>query len=92
MSGLVILNIAGALMDSREVTNAEVWLKPLKFALSIGIYALTLAWLIGRLPSGSQTAAPGFRCSAGAPSQETCVSPTSSACRPPGATIVRAPA
>ncbi len=56
MGGLVILTIAGALLDSREVTNANVWLKPLKFALSIGIYALTLAWLIGRLPSGSRIA------------------------------------
>ncbi len=54
MGGLAVLNVAGVLLDPREVTNAEVWLKPLKFALSIGIYALTLAWLIGRLPSGSR--------------------------------------
>ena len=31
-------------------------MKPLKFALSIGIYWLTLSWLIGRFPSGSRTA------------------------------------
>ena len=54
MGGLVILHTAGVLLDSREVTNAGVWLKPLKFSLSIGIYSLTLAWLIGRLPSGAR--------------------------------------
>ncbi len=53
MGGLVILHSAGVLLDPREVTNAGVWLKPLKFSLSIGIYSLTLAWLIGRLPSGA---------------------------------------
>ena len=54
MGVLVILHTAGVLLDSREVTNAGVWLKPLKFSLSIGIYSLTLAWLIGRLPSGAR--------------------------------------
>jgi uncharacterized membrane protein (DUF485 family) len=53
---LVIVNTAGVFLDPREVTNAAVWMKPLKFALSIGLYSLTLAWLIGRLPSGSRTA------------------------------------
>ncbi len=47
--GLAILSFAGVLLDSREVTNSAVWIKPLKFALSIGICSLTLAWLIGRL-------------------------------------------
>ena len=54
--GLVVLNTAGVFLDPREVTNSGVWLKPLKFALSIGIYSLTLAWLIGRLPSNSRIA------------------------------------
>lgn len=53
MGVLAILQIAGVFLDSREVTNAQVWLKPLKFSLSIGVYSLTLAWLIGRLPSGA---------------------------------------
>lgn len=56
MGGLVILNIAGLFLDPREVTNAPVWMKPLKFALSIGIYSLTLTWLVGRLPTGSRIA------------------------------------
>ncbi len=54
MGVLMVLHTAGLLLDSREVTNAAVWLKPLKFSLSIGIYSLTLAWLIGRLPSGAR--------------------------------------
>ncbi|MBX3099465.1 MAG: hypothetical protein KF761_07760 [Salinibacterium sp.] len=53
MVGLALLNTAGVFFDPREVTNAAVWMKPLKFALSIGLYSLTLAWLIGRLPTGS---------------------------------------
>ena len=54
MGGLVVANLAGVVLDTREVTGAAVWLKPLKFAISTGIYALSLAWLIGRLPKGSR--------------------------------------
>ena len=54
MGGLVILNTIGAIVDPRQVTGTDVWFKPLKFALSTGIYALALAWLIGRLPTGSR--------------------------------------
>jgi hypothetical protein len=31
-------------LDPRIVTGAPAWLKPAKFALSIGLYSLTLAW------------------------------------------------
>lgn len=54
MAGLAILNTVGAIVDPRQVTGADVWFKPLKFALSVGIYSLTLAWLIGRLPVGTR--------------------------------------
>ena len=54
MAVLAVANTVGALVDPRQVTNAEVWLKPLKFALSTGIYALALAWLIGRLPTATR--------------------------------------
>ncbi len=56
MAVLTVLNTVGVLLDPREVTNAAVWMKPLKFALSIGLYSLTLAWLIGRLPAASRIA------------------------------------
>lgn len=34
------------LVDDREVLNTNVWIKPLKFALSTFFYAIALAWLI----------------------------------------------
>jgi hypothetical protein len=52
MGVLAVANLIGAFVDPRQVTNAEVWLKPLKFALSTGVYSLALAWLIGRMPTG----------------------------------------
>jgi hypothetical protein len=33
------------LVDSRVITGAPAWLKPFKFAVSIAIYSLTLAWI-----------------------------------------------
>ena len=44
MLGLLPAFAAGLVLDSRVVTGAPVWLKPAKFAASIGIYTLTLAW------------------------------------------------
>lgn len=38
-----------AVVDPRELLGVNLWFKPLKFAISIGVYALTLAWLIGQL-------------------------------------------
>jgi len=45
---LVISGIA-AVIDPRTLTGLNVWFKPIKFAISIGIYAITLSWLIGQL-------------------------------------------
>lgn len=44
------LAAAGLLLDPRELGGQPVWAKPLKFCLSIALYALTLAWLIALLP------------------------------------------
>ncbi|CAO1651290.1 hypothetical protein I6E81_00465 [Salinibacterium sp. NG22] len=44
-----ILAAIGLVVDPRLVTGAPLWAKPLKFSLSIGLYALTLAWLLGML-------------------------------------------
>ena len=49
MAALAGVAIVGMVIDPREVLGAPLWAKPLKFALSIGIYALTLSWLIGQL-------------------------------------------
>lgn len=37
------------LLDGREIAGVRVWLKPLKFALSNGIFALTLGVVLGEL-------------------------------------------
>ncbi len=46
---------AGALLllpfDHRHVTGALVWLKPLKFSLSVVAYTWTLGWLLADLPA-----------------------------------------
>ena len=34
------------LLDSREVLGINTWIKPMKFALSIGIYAWTFGWIM----------------------------------------------
>ncbi|MGY4857580.1 hypothetical protein [Cryobacterium sp. AP23] len=52
MAVVAIGAVVGLVVDPRTVTGAPLWAKPLKFAISVGIYALTLAWLIGLLPAG----------------------------------------
>ena len=49
---LVVLagTVVGLIVDPRIVTGAPVWLKPAKFAASIAIYTLTLAWIFSLLP------------------------------------------
>jgi hypothetical protein len=42
--------IAGVAFDSRQILGAPAWLKPLKFSLSILVYATTWAWLLAHLP------------------------------------------
>ncbi|WP_432945266.1 hypothetical protein ACQPXM_05095 [Kribbella sp. CA-253562] len=49
MAALVLTAAAGLLVDSREVLNESVWLKPFKFGLSFVLYGATLAWLLSRL-------------------------------------------
>ena len=36
-------------IDERTLRGANVWLKPMKFALSLGLFALTTAWFVGHL-------------------------------------------
>src|SRR5262245_4425793 len=43
-------SLVGLFVDSRIITGAPAWLKPLKFAISTAIYSLTLAWIFGWLP------------------------------------------
>ena len=46
---LLGLFLLAGLLDGRLVTGQPVWLKPAKFAASIALYTLTLAWLLAHV-------------------------------------------
>ena len=52
--------LAGLAIDSRVITGAPAWLKPAKFAVSIAIYTVTLAWIFTLLPEWTR-----MRCAIG---------------------------
>ena len=56
MALLAIISLIGLLIDSRELVGAPAWAKPLKFALSILIYSVTLSWLTSLLTRGRRFA------------------------------------
>ncbi|WP_198413704.1 hypothetical protein [Cryobacterium glucosi] len=49
MAVLVVVCLVGLLVDPRSLTGAPVWAKPLKFSISVLVYAASLAWLLGIL-------------------------------------------
>ncbi len=56
MVALTLVSVAGLVLGPRELTGAPLWAKPLKFSLSVLIYAVTLAWLIGLVQRGRRVA------------------------------------
>jgi hypothetical protein len=51
-AAMVVLSVAcgiGMLVDDRTLLGVNVWEKPLKFAISTVVYAVTWSWLIGQL-------------------------------------------
>jgi hypothetical protein len=50
MAVLSVIAVFGAIFDDRTLVNASIWFKPLKFTISMGLYALTLAWMLTLLP------------------------------------------
>ena len=58
-AGVMLMVLAGAaiglVVDSRVITGAPAWLKPAKFALSIAIYSVTLAWIFTLIPEWTRT-------------------------------------
>lgn len=58
MVALAIPALMLAVLDDREVLGADVWIKPSKFFVSIGVYALTLAWAFGFLTDDRRTGRP----------------------------------
>ncbi|MEV0645350.1 hypothetical protein AB0I28_08805 [Phytomonospora sp. NPDC050363] len=55
MAVTAVVAAVGLLVDDRTLTNMPIWAKPLKFGLSIGLYALTMAYLIPLLRKGKRT-------------------------------------
>src|SRR5687768_2436003 len=52
---VLALTVLGLATDPRIITGAPAWLKPAKFAISISIYAFTLAWIFSFLGSRRRT-------------------------------------
>src|SRR5918995_5782486 len=52
---LLIAFLIGVLVDPRMLTGMPIWMKPAKFAASIAIYTLTLAWIFSLLPEWPRT-------------------------------------
>ncbi len=48
--GLLLVMLLGLAFDHRVVTGAPVWLKPVKFASSIAVFLLSIAWMVQMLP------------------------------------------
>jgi hypothetical protein len=49
MAALVPVLAVLAVVDDRILLGAPLWLKPLKFAISTGLYTATLSWMLSRL-------------------------------------------
>jgi hypothetical protein len=60
MSGLMgiaaVVALVGIVADPRVLTGVPIWLKPFKFAVSIGVYGVTIAWMLSVLPRRSRLA------------------------------------
>jgi len=47
MAVTFLATVIGIFADPRVITGVPAWIKPAKFAISISVYAFTLAWLLG---------------------------------------------
>ncbi|MEI7447746.1 MAG: hypothetical protein WCK28_22860 [Burkholderiales bacterium] len=45
-------------VDERTLREANIWIKPLKFLFSVGVFAWTTAWFVGLLPEARRRAWP----------------------------------
>ena len=53
---LALLFFVLSRIDTTQVMGVNAWYKPLKFALSLGIFAWTMGWYLGDLGPGNQVA------------------------------------
>jgi hypothetical protein len=51
-----VIMLPAMLLDNRQLFGVSVWLKPWKFAVSIAIYSLTIAWLLTLVHRGARVA------------------------------------
>jgi hypothetical protein len=56
MAVLAAVCAVALIVDQRMLDGVPLWVKPLKFSLSVLIYSLTLAWLIGHVRRGRRVA------------------------------------
>ncbi|WP_412745667.1 hypothetical protein [Krasilnikovia sp. MM14-A1004] len=56
MAVAAVVALIGIVADPRVLTGVPIWLKPFKFAVSLGVYTLTLAWMLSLLPRRSRLA------------------------------------
>jgi hypothetical protein len=49
MAVLALVTAGLAVVDPRTLVGAPLWFKPLKFSISIALYAFALAWMLGQL-------------------------------------------
>ncbi|KQS69280.1 hypothetical protein [Modestobacter sp. Leaf380] len=54
MVGTALVTGLLAVVAPVEITGTNGWLKPLKFSISIAVYAVTIAWLVDKLPEHRQ--------------------------------------
>jgi hypothetical protein len=48
-------SIAGLVLDPDTIVGAPAWMKPVKFAVSLAIYSITLVWTFSFLPAWTRT-------------------------------------
>ncbi len=49
MAALALVTAGLAVVDQRTLVGAPLWFKPMKFSISIALFALALAWMLGQL-------------------------------------------
>ncbi|MEO3821487.1 hypothetical protein [Plantactinospora sp. B24E8] len=55
MFTLTLASGVGLVVDDRLLLGESVWVKPMKFGFAMGVYGLTLAWLLSKLNRGRRT-------------------------------------
>jgi hypothetical protein len=46
MAALTVVSLGGLIFDDRILVGSPIWFKPFKFAVSLALYGVTLAWML----------------------------------------------